>query len=161
MFGLAKITSQDFLSSTFVTSLYARLIYVTYMPVDIYFFSLCNLYFLLLRHSFHVQSDLTRKSEISDYLQMFLVEALGSMGSEYTGSPSIPSQNRLWSSTDGASFGSSISDMNYASKKNFGISSLCNTMSVAAAIRMTLKDMIPWSNLSTSSGFVMLVRNAP
>lgn len=54
----------------------------------------------------------------------------------------------------GASFGNcwcSSSDMNYASKRSFGISSLCNT--IAATIGMTLKDMIPWSNLSTSSLF--------
>lgn len=64
----------------------------------------------------------------------------------------------------GASFGNcwySSSDTNYASKKSFGLSSLYNKMSVAATIRMTLKDMIPWSGLSTGSCSAIFVRNAP
>lgn len=64
----------------------------------------------------------------------------------------------------GASFGNcwySSSDTNYASKKSFGLSSLYDKMSVAAIIGMTLKDMFPWSSLSTSSCSAIIVRNAP
>lgn len=114
--------------------------------------------FLLFRHSFHMQSNLTRKKFLCiSRCSLWKLQGVWMVNIQHHLLFLARTDSGVAQMVSGASFGNcwcSGSDMNYASRKCFGLSSLPNTMSVAAAIGMPLKDMIPWSTSSSSVMFV-------